>query len=451
MKNTITTHFTSLPNEIVLIIWKYLTHPEAIKSFGSMKCGRYIYLLEKYCYTSIDFHTTSLSTFRLCCTFSLSLLDVLPQLKTLVLRNIHESDTNELASYLSTILFLEKFVLIKCSLHKISKCTYEHLLNNSIDSRLKNCILHDTNEKDGFFLEEPISSLYQPQHSLVYLRIDVRDFASLKYLLMFLPKLSILDIHLGIDVTTNDQHLFPLSFNPCPHLTKLILRLRHMVVQDFTSIVKFTHLFRNSLITLHMALIHQHPNVRNTLTYIDGDCIFKEIILPLTMMKEFSFLNETTCLCNQQMNHIIRSFQTTYWLNMRIGCHYDNLSCVYVIFTLPYIFDLPFIVMNDMINTKFNQMNDRLECLIPMLYHRSPRILLLIDKNELLCEQFLHMLTLVKSIKIKLNGVYRLPQNNNTLLQFDRLEIQRCYENQPSDQFFDTTKTWLNWMPHLRI
>jgi len=65
MPNTI---FTSLPNEIVLIIWMYLTHVETIKSFGSIKCQRYNRLLQTYCYKSIDFYTTTFSTFQLCCT-----------------------------------------------------------------------------------------------------------------------------------------------------------------------------------------------------------------------------------------------------------------------------------------------------------------------------------------------------------------------------------------------
>ncbi|CAF2977599.1 unnamed protein product, partial [Rotaria sp. Silwood2] len=242
---------------------------------------------------------------------SSSLLDIFPQLQTLVIRNIHESDGNELVPYLSVIPFIEKLVLNNCPLNKISKLICEHLLNNSINNRLTSCILHNTNEKDGILIEEPILSLYQPQHSLVYLRIDVRDFASLKYLLMFLPELSTLDVHLGIDVTKSDQDLFPLSFNPCRHLTKLVLRLRNMVVQDFMSVIKFILLFRNSLITLHLALIHQDPNVRRSLTYIDGDHLFKEIVVQMTMMREFSFLIETTCLCNRQIDNIIRSFQTS--------------------------------------------------------------------------------------------------------------------------------------------
>ncbi len=64
----LTTNFTDLPNEIVLIIWMYLTHVEAIRSFGSMKCERYNRLLQTYCYKSIDFYTTTFSTFQLCCT-----------------------------------------------------------------------------------------------------------------------------------------------------------------------------------------------------------------------------------------------------------------------------------------------------------------------------------------------------------------------------------------------
>ena len=63
----IPTSFTSLSNEIVLIIWMYLTHVEAIRTFGSMKCQRYNRLLEAYCYKSIDFYMATFSTFQHCC------------------------------------------------------------------------------------------------------------------------------------------------------------------------------------------------------------------------------------------------------------------------------------------------------------------------------------------------------------------------------------------------
>ena len=60
-------HFNCLPNEVVLIIWTYVGHAEAIRIFGPMKCQRYTDLLEEYCYRSINFRQTSLSTFLLYC------------------------------------------------------------------------------------------------------------------------------------------------------------------------------------------------------------------------------------------------------------------------------------------------------------------------------------------------------------------------------------------------
>jgi hypothetical protein len=83
-----------------------------------------------------------------------------------------------------------------------------------------------------------------------------------------------------------------------------------MVVLNFTTIVKFIRLFESSLITLHVALIHQDLNFKDSLTYIDGNCLFNEIVIHMKMMRDFSFWIETTCLCNEQMNNIIHSFQT---------------------------------------------------------------------------------------------------------------------------------------------
>ncbi len=59
--------FNDLPNELALIIWMYLGHVEAIRIFGTMKCRRYTRLLEEYCYKSINFRDTSLSTFQYFC------------------------------------------------------------------------------------------------------------------------------------------------------------------------------------------------------------------------------------------------------------------------------------------------------------------------------------------------------------------------------------------------
>lgn len=81
-----------------------------------------------------------------------------------------------------------------------------------------------------------------------------------------------------------------------------------------------------------------------------------------------------------------------YWLTMHIGCYYDSINNVYVIFTLPYIFDLRFMIMNDIIHTHFNHSDDHLNCLIPMLYMKMPGVIVLIGENESLSGLFLNML-----------------------------------------------------------
>ena len=83
-----------------------------------------------------------------------------------------------------------------------------------------------------------------------------------------------------------------------------------MVVLNFTAIIKFIRLFQNSLVTLHLALIHQDPSFKYSLTYIDGNRLYNDIVIHMKMIKDFSFWIETTCLCNEQINNIIRSFQT---------------------------------------------------------------------------------------------------------------------------------------------
>ena len=87
-----------------------------------------------------------------------------------------------------------------------------------------------------------------------------------------------------------------------------------MVVLDFTAIVKFIRLFQHSLVTLHLALIHQDPNFKHSLTYIDGHRLFNDIVIHMNMMKNISFWIETVCLCNQQMENIIHSFKTGQYI-----------------------------------------------------------------------------------------------------------------------------------------
>ncbi|CAF4682165.1 unnamed protein product, partial [Rotaria sp. Silwood2] len=52
------------------------------------------------------------------------------------------------------------------------------------------------------------------------------------------------------------------------------------------------------------------PVHRHSLVYIDGNVIFNELIVHMTKLEKINFCIETFCLCEQQMNHIIKSFQT---------------------------------------------------------------------------------------------------------------------------------------------
>jgi len=45
---------------------------------------------------------------------------------------------------------------------------------------------------------------------------------------------------------------------------------------------------------------------------------------------------------------------------------------------------------------------------------------------------FINMLHIGKSIKIKLYGIYQMERNCRVLTQFNKLEIQRRFETQPS-------------------
>jgi hypothetical protein len=70
---------------------------------------------------------------------------------------------------------------------------------------------------------------------------------------------------------------------------------------------------------------------------------------------------------------------------MHIGCYYDSINNVYVIFSLPYIFDLRFMIMNDTIHTYFNHSKS-------MLFITMPSVTILIGENETLKKSFLKML-----------------------------------------------------------
>jgi hypothetical protein len=103
---------------------------------------------------------------------------------------------------------------------------------------------------------------------------------------------------------------------------------------------------------------------------------------------------------------------------MHIGCYYDSINYVYVIFTLRFM----------TMRTKFNQTGDRLDCLISMLFTRTPGVVLLIFNIS-----FINTLYIGKSVKIKPDGIYQVERNGHVLTLFNKLEIQRRFETQPSN------------------
>ena len=176
---------------------------------------------------------------------------------------------------------------------------------------------------------------------------------------------------------------------------------------------------------------------------------------------------------------------------MRIGCHYDRFSHVYVIFTLPYVFKFRFIVNNDIIHTRFNHTHNRIDCLIPMLFDRTNGLIVFVGEDESLSRSFLQMLEkgskkseyrysilfsqsllyLEISMKVHLHGAYQMERHDHVLSQYCMLEFERSANNQPSmflspppqifwiiDRNFyvgeisvDTTMNWLTWMSHIQI
>jgi hypothetical protein len=96
---------------------------------------------------------------------------------------------DDLGPYLAMIPFLQHIKLELCPLTKASPLICSNLLGHNATSRLQSCTLHGS-KLSFVILHEPIPSSYQVQHSLIDLRIVMKDFLSLKNLLQFLPKLS---------------------------------------------------------------------------------------------------------------------------------------------------------------------------------------------------------------------------------------------------------------------
>ncbi len=84
----------------------------------------------------------------------------------------------------------------------------------------------------------------------------------------------------------------------------------YRVVRYFPSVVNFVLLFHNSLLHLDLAFIHRDLAYRYSLVYIDGNILFDKLLIHMSKLEKINFCIETGCLCDQQMDLIIRSFQT---------------------------------------------------------------------------------------------------------------------------------------------
>jgi hypothetical protein len=81
-------------------------------------------------------------------------------------------------------------------------------------------------------------------------------------------------------------------------------------VRHFPSFANFILLFRNSLLHINLSFIHFDVAYRNELVYIDGNVLFDKLLIHMMKLEKINFWMLTGCLCDQQMNSILKSFQT---------------------------------------------------------------------------------------------------------------------------------------------
>jgi hypothetical protein len=81
-------------------------------------------------------------------------------------------------------------------------------------------------------------------------------------------------------------------------------------VRHFPSVVNFILLFRNSLLHIDLLIIHRDVAYRDELVYIDGDVLFDKLLIHMIKLEKINFFIGTGCFCDQQMNSIVKSFQT---------------------------------------------------------------------------------------------------------------------------------------------
>ncbi len=78
----------------------------------------------------------------------------------------------------------------------------------------------------------------------------------------------------------------------------------------FPNFANFILLFRNSLLHIDLSIIHRDIAYSNELVYIDGNVLFDKLLIHMMKLEKMNFCIATGCSCDQQVNSIIKSFQT---------------------------------------------------------------------------------------------------------------------------------------------
>jgi len=82
------------------------------------------------------------------------------------------------------------------------------------------------------------------------------------------------------------------------------------IVRYFPNFANFILLFHKNLLHIDLWFIHRDIAYSNELVYIDGNVLYDNLLIKMMKLEKINFSIATGCLCDQQMNSIIKSFQT---------------------------------------------------------------------------------------------------------------------------------------------
>lgn len=83
------------------------------------------------------------------------------------------------------------------------------------------------------------------------------------------------------------------------------------IVRYFPNLANFIRLFHKSLLRIDLWFIHRDIAYSNELVYIDGNVLYDNLLINMMKLEKMNFCIATGCLCDQQMNSIRKSFQTS--------------------------------------------------------------------------------------------------------------------------------------------